>query len=54
MISTINLGALAAQFSLENKDEFKDVYVILRDVAYKMTSSIKKYVYAMNAFGTGL
>jgi len=33
MITTVNLGALAAQHRLESKDEFQDVYVILWDVA---------------------
>lgn len=53
-VTTLNFGALTAHYLLTNNDEFKDVYHMLRDVAYKMTDNVKKYVYATNLMKTAL
>ena len=46
----LNLGALSANYIVSDKEDFKEIYTILRDFADKMISNLVPYVFSMNIY----
>ena len=46
----LNLGALSANYIVSDKEDFKEIYTILRDVADKMIGNLVPYVFSMNIY----
>jgi len=44
------LAALSANYLLSDKEDFKEIYIILRDFADKYIANLVPYVFSMNAY----
>ena len=46
----LNLGALSTNYLLSDRDNFKEIYALLRDSAAKMIDNLVPYVFSMNLY----
>lgn len=48
----LNLGAFSTNYLLSDKENFKEIYSLLRDSAERMIENLIPYVFSMNAYYT--